>query len=430
MSRQFYSLTKKSACDLKVQPLSNRMKLLASFLAGVSILIWIMHSSYFGGDHVALLVWPGNDGHCDPPSQGFGAHCWGDYFVLRFDSILSSPSPAEALYPLGARLLRLPFWLVGKLAGYRMEVCLYLVAVTASCLSPLWMATKSIKKDDRAFMILVFGFGGLGYLTVFDRGNQLGLIVLPLYLFLRELLARTPRIGILSALFVVVVIVKPQFVILLLLLIPLRQVKAVLLPAFSGLLYFLISQVVLGKGVSAIGNMWTAMGEWVELGSPIEYPTNLSAYRLLELVQLQFQAAGYLLPTFIILLIVVTRLIGRQPMNSMDLATSMMMMVLFGSISYVYYSVLAVVAVAISCHVGYQGTPQRSVIQRFSVQVVMFSIVIMNAPLAIRNSWIGLEDFEPLNVWAVFASFTVLFACIFYGVTCLYTTVDNANRDR
>lgn len=429
MSRQFYSLTKKSVRDLKVQQLSNRMKLLASFLAGVSILTWIMHSSYFGGDHVALLVWPGADGHCDPPSQGFGAHCWADYFVLRFDSIFSSPSPAEALYPLGARFFRLPFWLTGTLAGYRWEVSLYLVVVTASCLSPLWLATKSIIKEDRAFMVLVFGFGGLGYLTVFDRGNQLGLIVLPLYLFLRELLAQAPRIGILSTLFVVVVTVKPQFVVLLLLIIPLRQVKAVLIPAFSGLSYYLLSQIFLGRGVSAVGDMWTAMGEWVQMGSPINYPTNLSAYRLLELVGLQFQAAGYLLPTSIILLIVVARLIGRQPMNSIDLATSIMMMVLFGTISYVYYSVLTIVAVAISCHDSYRRTPKPTIAERLSIQTVMFSIIVMNAPLAVKNSWIGLEAFRPLNVWAVFASVTVLLACVFYGAICLYGTVIRAKRD-
>lgn len=394
---------------------------LSALLATISIFAWWSHSSYFEGSYTSLLVFTGNDGWCDSQFQGFGLHCWGDYAALRFENLFALPSGPESLYPLGGRLIRLPFMILESSVSVRAGVLVFLSACLLSCLAPLVMISKSWELTERLLLVLLFGFLGLGVISSLDRGNTIALTVSPLFLLCRELLREVKRPKLLSFYGTLLVLLKPQMAVFFLVFLTFRNLRQFISPFVVPLGVLFLTQFVLGGGIGAITSLISSATSWSgSLPITAPYPTNLSANKIAVVLGFDIWWLGYVLPITSILLIVIACRLSRQPPDHRDLITAVMSLTIFGQIVYVYYSVLAIVAISLlgSAHLSRSDCSTRKYSLRFS-NLVVTGAVATNAPLAIGSSWIGLDSLPASNAWSLVALLLVAVGVIAHGLARL-----------
>jgi len=256
----------------------------------VAILLWTMVIPAWwvqGGyediaitEKLAFFVW---DGWCDPVAQGVGRHCFSD-FQTPFLGI-NSPTPLSyanerVFYPPPALL---PFVVVDWISEVlnfsgRATLWLYL-SCSALALSVPAIFILLTKNSQRLPLAYLLGPSSLPALLVLDRGNNLAFTI-P-FIFLYGALARNKRYVIASIALAFAVVVKPQFVLLYLVLLGLRQFRAVLVGALAS------SSLLVVGFVAFPGSLPDNLQGWIrnsftfqELGPPIaEYPANLSAAR-------------------------------------------------------------------------------------------------------------------------------------------------------
>ena len=405
--------------------------IIGAFLLTASVIAWWSYNSYFGGNYEELLVYTGNDGHCDTATNGFGVHCWGDYFVLRFDSLFSDPHPAEALYPLGGRLVRIPFWIIGKLIGYPFEIASFLIVSATSCLVPLFLATRGKSLTYRTLVITVFGTCGLGFLATLDRGNQVGLVVLPLFMICRQLIREVPSTGTVSVWFSLVAVIKPQFLVFLLFLFVFRKLSLLVIPAVSSIATLVVTQIFLGRGISSISHMLKSQRNWSLEGNPgeMDYPTNYSVYRLFAQFGLDVPALGFAVPLLVMSMIIVSRIAKNQRLFPADLQVGVLCMVIFGTISYVYQAVLAVLVIALA-HYKNARVEDDTLVVRVRYAMLTFSAAVLNAPLVIANSWLGLSSLAARNLWPLVTTSLILLATLGYGLDAVLDAIQKRGTRR
>ncbi len=384
----------------------------------VSLLVAWIYSSYFGRSYVRLLVFPGNDGNCNHATEALGVHCWGDYSVLRFNSIFDLPTEPESLYPLGARLLRIPLWLIEMFFGPRAEILVFQLISTISCLSPLIIGTKNRPVIERCAILVVYGFCSVGFVTLIDRGNIIGLTVLPLYIYCRELRKGNPSTPKLATSLLIIGLIKPQFLILGMLLTA-TKVKSKMIPTVGlVVLIVLVTQVVLGSGLQSIQDWYVAATDWSRSLRPdIPYPTNLSANKLLYLIFRKSFGIGFWLPILIVLILIAVRALQKIQLKTLDLVSVLMSMIIFGSISYVYYLVLIIPAVSLLIEDEYRFEMEDQVVPSLKVPRALFLVLTLcSAPLALPQELFGGVNLNSENVWPIFVT-----AMIFCSVICYVT---------
>jgi len=404
--------------------------IIGAFLLTASVIAWWSFNSYFGGNYEELLIYRGNDGHCDTATNGFGVHCWGDYFTLRFDSLFSDPHPAEAIYPLGSRLVRIPFWIFGKLIGYPFEIASFLIVSATSCLVPLFLATRGKSLIYRTLVITVFGTCGVGFLATLDRGNQVGLAVLPLFMICRQLIREVPSTGTVSVWFSFVGVIKPQFLVLLLFLFVFRKLSLLVIPAASSIATFVVTQIFLGRGIASISHMLKSQRNWSLAGTEeMDYPTNYSVYRLLVQLGIDIPALGFAVPLLLMSMIIVSRIAKNQRLFPADLQFGVLCMVIFGTIVYVYYAVLAIIVIALA-HYKNTGVEDDTPAVRVRHLMLIFCAVVLNAPLVIANSWLGLSSLAARNVWPLVTTSLIFLATLGYGLDAVLDAIQKRGTRR
>lgn len=399
--------------------LPNFVWISSAALLALSVLVWWSYSSYFGESHSSLLVFTGDDGWCDSATQGFGLHCWGDYAALRFEGLFAPPSGPEAPYPLGGRLIRLPFLITEMLFGSRAGVFVFLLACSASCLAPLILISKGWNLAERNLLVMLFGLFSVGFMASLDRGNTIALTVSPLFLLCRELLRESKRAGLLTLYGVILILLKPQMFVFCLVYLSFRNKRQFIFPVLAPPVVLITTQMLLGGGMGGVTSLITSAESWSQsLPSSAAYPTNLSVNKIAYVLGYDVWWIGYVVPVVPIIFIVIACWFGRQAPDSRDLITTTMCLTIFGQISYVYYSFLTIVAVSLLGSMRDDGRNNAAgYYSRHSSNLVLIGVVALNAPLAIGNSWVGLSSLPASNMWSLVALLLVFLGVVVHGVS-------------
>ena len=169
-----------------------------------------------------------NDGWCEPKSQGFGEHCFGDYYApLKYANSESPWSGFISNYPPFSFVILKPFAYLHDYQSGRASLIAYLFFTVCCLLFPVFHMRLKHSINSLKFLAL-FGVSIISgpIITVIDRGNVLAIAFPFIYLYFYEVGEKNFRKAIIYA--TVFVLIKPQLVILSLILLALRRYREAL----------------------------------------------------------------------------------------------------------------------------------------------------------------------------------------------------------
>lgn len=372
----------------------NTLIAIALLLWTVAIPAWWIQAGYQGVAVTEKLSFNVSDGWCDPVVQGVGRHCFGDFQTPQkvFDSAETlTYSNTDLLYPpSGFAPFVLVRWISETLDLSDVgSLWLYLGLSWAALSVPalVILFTRSIR--HRLVLGFLIGPSSLPALMVLDRGNNLAFAI-P-FIFLYGVLAKNQRYVAASLSLAIVASFKPQLIVLFLLLIGLRQFRALLVGTLAtGGLLALGFSVWPGTPIDNFRSWIRALMRY-ENYQPIsaEYPANLSASRaVFQLSQITGMDFLYH-PSFrlVVLLLVVATCVFRG--RSMNFASLFFIVALCSflvpDLSYHYYLAIIIPLAAIL-------VMSESDSQKFSswfsdqVQAALAAFLLVPLPIAVGQS--------------------------------------------
>jgi hypothetical protein len=227
------------------------------------------------------VSWHLNDGWCDPKVQGFGEHCFGDYYApLKFANSEFPWNGVISNYPPFAFVILKPLAYLNEHSQGRISLIVYLSLMLSSLLFPvLHVWRKNLFRGVR--LIAFFGVSLISgpVITVLDRGNTLAFTLPFVYLYFVEIKNQNYKRAIIFG--IVFILIKPQLVILTLLLFALRKYREIMK------MYSVISLVTLISFAFYPTNYFENIVRW--LHSTISYQS-ISAIGVLQPVNLSIKS--------------------------------------------------------------------------------------------------------------------------------------------
>jgi hypothetical protein len=167
------------------KPISGYFEMLLFLGLILTLTSWWV-SAYFGFDFHSLISSQSND----PPSvvpispeNTFGVHTFGDFLLpsewARLDNPWLNELPPLNPYPPLAMFI----FKVFTVFPYKISLILFLGLNLVSLLFPIIHHLRHSKKSGNFSGILLFLMLSTGFISTLDRGNVIGLIVAPTYLF-------------------------------------------------------------------------------------------------------------------------------------------------------------------------------------------------------------------------------------------------------
>jgi len=196
----------------------------------------LAYFAYFDVNVLEVISFNSVDGWCDPPLEGIGVHCFGDFAMTRTAVLADDPwGPEVALhwiYPAGGMLYSAIFIQIGSLLEVPgLDLVLFLITSFALIVLPGVWASRGQEIKSRVLIIISLGVISVPAINMLDRGNSLVSMVPALLIFLIGI-SRDSRlllvIGITAA-----SLVKPQFTLLILFPLFVKQTKTFWVAGFS-----------------------------------------------------------------------------------------------------------------------------------------------------------------------------------------------------
>ena len=199
---------------------------LAGFV-DATLFVWFIIARYWGWDVPTDVTFVPNDGWCLGPGYGLGVHCFGDFSLPAQLAAHRNPwsgLPTRNNYTAGALLVIKFFQALGSLSSSaQLELLAYLTTLTVGLLVPAFWAARGIEWSRKMLILALLGVTSIPVIVSFDRGNSVGFIA-PVLLGLFVAMARGWERRTI-ALLVLATLVKPQFGLLVFVLLARRQYK-------------------------------------------------------------------------------------------------------------------------------------------------------------------------------------------------------------
>jgi hypothetical protein len=251
-----------------------------AFLVALFILTFI--TSYSAIRATDSISYHTNDGWCKSDTEGFGEHCFGDYYG-PIES-LKEKSPYQALirnYPPVAFAILKPFAIINSNFPGRASLVLYLT-ISLSCLAfPVLhlILRRKIETSDYPFAVAITFLSGPA-ITLLDRGNMLVFCIPFIYLFFYHIkfvsYASALKYGIFFTL------IKPQLILLAIIFVAAKESKLFLKWIFWSILISVLSFAAFPSDVL------TNMMRWI--GATLDYG-NSGAIGVLEPVNMSLKSS-------------------------------------------------------------------------------------------------------------------------------------------
>lgn len=192
----------------------------------LSVLTWWIAGSYFGVNIFASISFPADDGWC-AGTDALGVHCFGDFHYPVLMAMSDNPwSGVVGTNPYNG-LGMVPFWLFGQtievIGSVKIGLFVYMVLLFASLSVPFFWVSFGRKFEFWPLMALCVGPFAIPGVMALDRGNTAALLVGPLLWFLVSFLRNDSRQIVISV--AVLAAVKPQYGLLVILLLAYREWK-------------------------------------------------------------------------------------------------------------------------------------------------------------------------------------------------------------
>ena len=251
-------------------------RLILLLTAGLVIalpLAWV-GSQYEGKDIGAAISWTANDGWCHagytPP--GFGIHCFGDYAQAVVGAQIDfglpgAPLPESipgvqpgavytSLYPPIGQFPHVTAALAASSEfGRERTFYTYMILLALAVFAPsLWVAWRWRRSPFLIVPVILIGVAAVPVFAMLDRGNSAGFVV-PFVLAFAVLLGRDPPWAAPGAV-VAAALVRPQFILLSVGLLAVRQWRRALLAVGVFAAFTLASFALMPGGFSASFQTW------------------------------------------------------------------------------------------------------------------------------------------------------------------------------
>jgi hypothetical protein len=390
-------------------------------LLGVALLLAWIYTSYLGIDVTASVSFVGTDGWCDDAMSGLGVHCFGDYSSIDYASLGAQPSEPEAVYPVSSRLLRLPFYLIASVGGFQAGLLAFVVISAMCLLSPALWSLRGAPWFAKGIVLTAVGLGTVPFLFAWDRGNLLALTIPFLLLVILGLMRQRPWL--VTGAIIVCATVRPQFALLALALVAVRQWKPALV-SFGGSIGAVVASFFLfgSAWLSEIGEWIKAAGSWSQ-AVPLsrDWPGNVSVPRALYSVvhtgpwaDSAFVASipdsVYTVASLLVLGVAVLIIVaGGRRLPSLAVVASLLAVVSLAlPLSYGYYFVFALPLAAVVFREGLAGWPAARPLDKTLIVSFFLALVLSLTPLLIPMS----GSFAPVPGTVVVASLVPILATL------------------
>ena len=262
------------------------------------LLVSAVIAYYFEIDVFASLSFIANDNPCannDHAGTGVGIHCFGDYYqVVDFAQATDPWANNRSNYAAAGMLPNLLFGTIADAVGApRFGLILFLLVILACLLVPAAWASRGKALWIRVATLILFGLGSLPALMALDRANNTALAVPALLAFLVGVRRDNYRVAVIAI--IVAALIRPQYLLLIAVLLARRQWKASLV-AFGGvgvtnLLAYLAWPTIfpgsIGESLASILRFGRGAG------LDAEYPANVSFGKIIyELGTMVRRAVG------------------------------------------------------------------------------------------------------------------------------------------
>ncbi len=205
--------------------------------SSISFVIGFVLAHYYSIDVLSsLLIFVPGDCYMDWPTR-VGHHCFSDYSITVNIAMVANPwdpyplylppdfKPARFNYTAAGMLPHALFGLLGKwLNSPRLGMFAYLAVLTIAVFTPAIWAARGVKGLDRIVVFVVCALAAVPVWVVLDRGNSIGFIA-PIGLVFLVSLCRE-RWALVAVMVVLAAMVKPQFVVLVVVIGAARQWRA------------------------------------------------------------------------------------------------------------------------------------------------------------------------------------------------------------
>lgn len=372
-----------------------------STLLNVTLLLWVIaipawwiQGGYRDVAITEVFTFRVADGGCDIATEALGPHCFSDYYSpmksLSEGELLSRGYVKPILYPPSALP---PFLATNALQnlfdwGPRVGLVAYLLAGMVAVCIPALYALRFAPPGRRLLALLLLGPASLPALMVFDRANSV-MFTIP-FLLAFGVLSREHRYRAASLFLAFAVAQRPQFVLLYLAFVALRQWRALV----TGLA---MSTALMGAGfllwpgnrVENVRNWLSAVTSYKEFHSiAYDWPANLSAaramYQLTQIFGVDVRIPSITGIGFVAAVAVTCAFKGRQ-LDHLSLFTlAVFSAVLMPDVSFVYYLTLVL-------PIGAVLLTSRDVAQSFEHWVTGQAIAIAVALSIVPLPFAGFE---------------------------------------
>lgn len=393
-----------------------------STLIKVSLALWVaviptwwIQGAYRGVPVTEVFSFRVKDLHCDAKVQGIGQHCFGDYYHPR--NILSTTFDNNAAYSAVANF---PFaitqWLEIILnLGPRGGLLVYLAASGVALCVPAFYALSRSSGLARSIVLVVLGVSALPVLITLDRGNNIAFIVPLLMGYVA--LSREKRYTIAAVCLALACAIKPQFLLAYVLLLGLRQWRALVLGAVTFLSVTLIGFLVWpGDPMANIEKWVRGLLFFNTFGSgdlDYDYPPNLSAgraiVRLSNIIEIPKPPTD-LIGIITLIIVVSTCFYRGKKLNFAVLASlSLFLPVQVPTLSYSYYLVVVLPIAALLLTAGESETGVHRQIPLLVVAVAV-AVSIVPLPIAVGKTGGTFTPYFSGIVWLIVSVVAVVFA--------------------
>lgn len=242
-------------------------------------LIWFIYSGYFHRSISEVFGYLSKDGWCNSRIEGLGVHCFGDFQtpLLMLESGNAWNNMFNSAYTPSALLPHLFTVALDHLGGRFFSLTLALIAISISLLVPAIIVMSKTNASQKWFPMLFLGLGSLPFLMNFDRGNSAALVV-PVLVWAVYSYHNFHWYQ-MSVAVLVATLIRPQFVVLGLLLVFGRKFLLAILTSFAAVLLTVLSFAIWPGNFSNDFLRWvsntTSYNSYSSLSS--DYPLNMSA---------------------------------------------------------------------------------------------------------------------------------------------------------
>lgn len=223
---------------------------IALILYAVAFLLQSLLPGYLGFSTSQAFSFSANDGWCTSSVQGFGIHCFGDfYYSLRFANLDAPWSTDLFAYPPLSLLFFKPFayWVAYDQLS-RLPLIVYMLLSLIALLIPAIHTYKSGRlKNFQVAAVAALSLMAAPALMAVDRGNNQLILVPMIYFFCLGVLEKRTRSVLIWG--ILLVLFKPQMIVLGAIFLAAREWKKFFQWSFSAAALFLLSFLLYPKGV-------------------------------------------------------------------------------------------------------------------------------------------------------------------------------------